>query len=52
VCRVSGGPLAGLKGIIIRAGDKTRLLLQVDILGQATSVEVAGDLIEPVEDGE
>jgi transcription antitermination factor NusG len=51
-CRVTGGPLAGLQGVIIRTGDGMRLLLQVDILGQATSVEIDSSFIEPLEAGE
>jgi transcription termination/antitermination protein NusG len=51
-CRVKGGPLAGLKGVVARAGGRTRLLLQVDILGQATSVEIDSEFIEPLEAGE
>ncbi|HSV26655.1 MAG TPA: transcription termination/antitermination NusG family protein [Sedimentisphaerales bacterium] len=49
-CRVSGGPLAGLKGIVLKAGGRARLLLQVDMLGQATSVEIDHDLIEKLEE--
>ena len=48
-CRVTAGPLTGTEGIVIRAGERTRLVLQVDILGQATSVEIATDMIELVE---
>ena len=48
-CRVTGGPLAGLAGVVIRSGTVARLVLQVDMLGQAASVEVDTDLIEPVE---
>jgi len=51
-CRVTGGPLAGLKGVVMKAGGRLRLLLQVDILGQATSVEIDGDLIEPIDNQE
>jgi len=51
-CRVSGGPLAGLKGVVLMSGRRMRLLLQVDILGQATSVEIDSDLIEPLENDE
>ncbi|RKY11085.1 MAG: antitermination protein NusG [Planctomycetota bacterium] len=45
-CRVTAGPLVGTEGIVVRAGERTRLVLQVDILGQATSVEIATDMIE------
>ncbi|MBN2271557.1 MAG: UpxY family transcription antiterminator [Sedimentisphaerales bacterium] len=45
-CRIIAGPLAGLTGIVVRAGNTARLLLQVDILGQAAAVEIDIDLIE------
>jgi transcription antitermination factor NusG len=48
-CRVIAGPLVGTEGIVIRAGERTRLVLQVDMLGQATSVEIAIDMIELIE---
>ena len=48
-CRVTAGPLTGTEGIVIRAGEHTRLVLQVDILGQATSVEIGMDMIELIE---
>jgi transcription antitermination factor NusG len=50
LCKVIGGALAGLQGIVVRARDKTRLVLQIDMLGQATSVEIGADMIEPVEE--
>ncbi|AQT69359.1 transcriptional activator RfaH [Anaerohalosphaera lusitana] len=48
-CRVIAGPLMGTEGIAVTSGEGMRLVLQVDMLGQATSVEVASDLIETVE---
>jgi len=48
-CRVKAGPLAGLEGIVLRAKRSARLVLQVDLLGQAASVEVDLDLIEPLD---
>ena len=45
-CRVTIGPLADLEGIIVRTKTVTRLVLQIDILGQATSVEIDTDMIE------
>ncbi|MHC4474894.1 MAG: transcription termination/antitermination protein NusG [Planctomycetota bacterium] len=47
-CRVIGGPLYGLHGIVIKTKTATRLVLQVDILGRATSVEIDSDVIEIV----
>ena len=48
-CRVIAGALAGTEGIVSRAGHTTRLVLQVDILGQATSVEIDIEMIELIE---
>ena len=49
-CRVLTGPLADLQGIVVQAKTGTRLVLQIDMLGQATSVEVDTDIIEPIEE--
>lgn len=49
ICRVTEGPLAGLEGIVVRTKRTARLVLQIDMLGQAASVEVDTDLIEVVE---
>ena len=48
-CRVKAGPLRDLEGIILKAKDVSRLILQIDILGQAASVEIDYDLIEMIE---
>ncbi len=48
-CRVIAGPLMGLVGIVLRAKTSARLVLQVDILGQAASVEVDLDSIELID---
>ncbi len=45
-CRVNSGALLGLEGIAVEIKGQTRLVLQVDMLGQATSVEVDADSIE------
>jgi transcription termination/antitermination protein NusG len=49
-CRVTGGPLAGLAGIVIKSSTAARLVLQVDMLGQAASVEIDTDLLETTEE--
>lgn len=46
LCRVIAGPLAELQGIVVKAKAVTRLVLQIDMLGQATSVEIDTDMIE------
>ena len=45
---VRSGPMKGLQGVI-EARHADRLVLQVDMLGQAVSVEVDGSLLEPLE---
>ena len=45
-CRVVAGPLMGLEGVVARTRGATRLVLQVDMLGQAASVEIDVDMIE------
>jgi transcription antitermination factor NusG len=49
-CRVIGGPLADLQGIIVTTRDDTRLVLQIDMLGQATSLEIDIESVEPIEE--
>ncbi len=46
LCRVIAGPFADLQGIIVKAKNTTRLVLQIDMLGQAASVEIDTDMIE------
>jgi len=45
-CRVIAGPLADLEGIVVKMKNTVRLVLQIDILGRATSVEIETDMIE------
>lgn len=47
-CRVKGGPLVGYEGIVVRKKNVTRILLQVEMLGQAAAVEIDADLLEPI----
>lgn len=51
-CRVIGGPLAELQGIVVKARNETRLVMQIDMLGQAASVEIGMDMIEPIDENE
>ena len=48
-CRVIAGPLMGLQGIVVNTKGTMRLVLQVDMLGQAASVEIDIDMIELVD---
>jgi transcription antitermination factor NusG len=45
-CCVIAGPLIGLEGIVVRSKNATRLVLQIDMLGQAASVEIDVDMME------
>ncbi len=63
-CRVIAGPLADLQGVVVKAGrhktthsegavklqNTIRLVLQIDMLGQAASVEIDADMIEVVDE--
>ena len=49
-CQVIAGPLLGLEGIVITTKGATRLVLQVDMLGQAASVEIDVDMIEVIDE--
>jgi len=48
-CRVIAGPLLGLEGVVTTTRGAMRLLLQVDMLGQAASVEIDIDMIEVID---
>lgn len=49
-CKVIAGPLMGAEGVVIRHGEKgLRLVLSVEMLGQAASVEISSDMIEPMQ---
>ncbi len=51
-CRVIGGALSGLMGIVLKTKNATRLLLQIDMLGQAASVEIDVEMIEAIDENE
>lgn len=44
--RVKSGPLAGVEGILVRKKNLCRLVLSVEMLGKAASVEIDGFLVE------
>lgn len=48
-CRVIAGPLMGTEGIVESTPKGSRLILQVDMLGQAASVEIDLDMVEKIE---
>jgi len=45
-CKVTAGPLTNLQGVVMTTKGSTRLVLQIDMLGQAASVEVDTEIIE------
>ncbi len=48
-CRVVGGPLIGLEGVVIRRRNLSRIFVGVDILGQSGVVEIDSVLLEPID---
>lgn len=48
-CRVTKGPFLGVEGRIIKRQSMTRLVLNVDILGQGAALEIDADFLEPLE---
>ena len=51
-CRVTAGPFRGLEGTVVRWEGRTRIVLQVGILGRGASLEIHPDLLEPAEGSE
>lgn len=47
--RVSAGPFRGIEGLIEDWPKADRLVLQIDALGRATSLEIDAGLLEPVD---
>lgn len=48
-CKVIAGPLMGTEGIVESTPKGSRLILQVEMLGQAASVEIDMDMVEKIE---
>lgn len=48
-CRVTRGPFMGVEGRIIERHSMTRLVMNVDILGQGAALEIDADFLEPIE---
>ncbi len=49
---VTSGPMRGIRGIVEDRTKMTRLVLQVDVLGQAVSMEIDAALLQPIADRE
>ena len=45
---ITGGPLAGCRGKILRCGSGLRFVVEVNFLQQGASVEVDGSMIQPI----
>jgi transcription antitermination factor NusG len=48
-CRITGGTLKGLEGVVLRRGRHCRMYLSVTMLGQSAVVEVDGALLETID---
>ena len=48
LCRVIAGSFVGTEGFLLQKKNLTKLVLQVDILGQAAAMEINADLLEPI----
>jgi len=48
LCKVIAGPLMGTEGLVVSDQNKTRLILQVDMLGKATCLEIDSALLEAI----
>ena len=46
---VRSGPFRGLQGVIEGRAREARLILQVDVLGRAVSLEIDGHLVVPID---
>ena len=44
--RITAGPFQGLEGIVARLSSKMKVVLNVEFIGQATSVEMESDFLE------
>ncbi len=45
---VVGGPLAGIRGVLVRKGDRARLVVAIHLIQQAASVELDAADVQPV----
>jgi len=48
-CRVSAGSLEGLEGVVVRRAGTSVLVLQVDMIAQASTLQIDADLLSPVD---
>ena len=48
--RIAGGPFQGLEGVVATVHGVTRVVLNVDMIGQAVKLDVEMGLLEPLND--
>jgi len=48
-CRVRAGPLEGITGTVLERDNRSRLVLQVSMLGVGAALDIEVDLLEPVD---
>lgn len=44
--RITAGPFTGIEGRVARLTSKMKVVLNIDMIGQATAVEIESDLVE------
>jgi transcription antitermination factor NusG len=49
-CRIKAGPFRGLEGTVVRWNGRTRIVLEVGMLGRGAAMEIDADLLEPASD--
>lgn len=49
-CRVTCGPFRGLEGTVVRGDGRTRIVLEVAMLGRGVVMEIEAGLLEPAGD--
>lgn len=48
-CRVTAGPFRGVEGTVIRCDGRTRIVMEIGMLGRGVAMEIEADLLEPAE---
>ncbi len=48
LAEITGGPLAGRRGTVVRRGSSARLVIEVDFLQSGASVEVEFSMVQPI----
>ena len=48
-CRISGGGLQGVEGVVLRRRDVSRMYIAATVLGQSAVIEIDSMLVEPID---